>query len=188
MRMRAERELELLLLTTKKGELLQVRRTSQRQRLQSCFKFVAPANANACILTVAAGLTSTAFSLAKRSLIFGVLCRVRSMSTLGGPLWGGRDGVDLQLISQPLPKGGVAVGCLGAASGAAWQVAALAPAMSLRLRRARAREEYTSLASSAHPRRRRRASYTLSLVRGIRALNRVSWRRPAGPAQAPLSQ
>eukprot|EP00741_Cyanophora_paradoxa_P009252 tig00001416_g8962.t1 len=57
-----------------------------------------------------------------------------------------------------------------------------------RLRRARAREEYTSLASSAHPRRRRRASYTLSLVRGIRALNRVSWRRPAGPAQAPLSQ
>eukprot|EP00741_Cyanophora_paradoxa_P019286 tig00000215_g18619.t1 len=40
-----------------------------------------------------------------------------------------------------------------------------------RLRRARAREEYTSLASSAHPRRRRRASYTLSLVRGTRALN-----------------
>eukprot|EP00741_Cyanophora_paradoxa_P015863 tig00020908_g15314.t1 len=35
---------------------------------RSCFKFVAPANANACILTVAAGLTSTAFSLAKRSL------------------------------------------------------------------------------------------------------------------------
>eukprot|EP00741_Cyanophora_paradoxa_P019295 tig00000215_g18626.t2 len=31
------------------SELLQVRRTSQRQRLQSCFKFVAPANANACI-------------------------------------------------------------------------------------------------------------------------------------------
>eukprot|EP00741_Cyanophora_paradoxa_P019291 tig00000215_g18623.t1 len=29
------------------SELLQVRRTSQRQRLQSCFKFVAPANANA---------------------------------------------------------------------------------------------------------------------------------------------
>eukprot|EP00741_Cyanophora_paradoxa_P018778 tig00021096_g18126.t1 len=41
-----------------------------------------------------------------------------------------------------------------------------------RRRRARAREEYTSLASSAHPRRRRRASYALSLVRGIRALNR----------------
>eukprot|EP00741_Cyanophora_paradoxa_P023868 tig00021680_g23055.t1 len=46
-----------------------------------------------------------------------------------------------------------------------------------RLRRARAREEYTSLASSAHPRRRRRASYTLSLVRGIRSLNHGVARR-----------
>eukprot|EP00741_Cyanophora_paradoxa_P003029 tig00000663_g2941.t1 len=57
-------------------ELLQVRRTSQRQRLQSCFKFVAPANANAC--------------------------KEADLPTPGVPSSGGREDVDLLPLSQPL--------------------------------------------------------------------------------------